>query len=191
VLEGLSRHASVHAAGVVIAPGPLHEYVPVCTQSTRGSGGDGDDETVIVTQWDMNALEQAGMLKMDFLGLKTLTVIHDAVRRSAAARRAAHPKTGVEYARMEDVPLDDPAVYDMLARGGTTGVFQFESSLATDKLRAMKCDRFEDLVATNALIRPGPLDSGMTDVYIRRKLGRSRSATRTRCWRRCWSRRTA
>jgi DNA polymerase III subunit alpha len=70
------------------------------------------------------------------------------------------------------VPLDDADVYDMLARGGTTGVFQFESSLATDKLRAMRCDWFEDLVATNALIRPGPLDSGMTDVYIRRKLGR-------------------
>jgi DNA polymerase-3 subunit alpha len=171
-LEGLSRHASVHAAGVVIAPGPLHEYVPVCTQSTRGSGGN-DDETVIVTQWDMNALEQAGMLKMDFLGLKTLTVIFDAVE-SVKARHGAlkHPKTGVAYGRMEDVPLDDPDVYDMLARGGTTGVFQFESSLATDKLRAMKCDWFEDLVATNALIRPGPLDSGMTDVYIRRKLGR-------------------
>ena len=71
----------------------------------------------------------------------------------------------------EEIPLDDPGVYDMLARGGTTGVFQFESSLATDKLRSMKCDRFEDLVATNALIRPGPLDSGMTDIYIRRKLG--------------------
>jgi DNA polymerase III subunit alpha len=177
VLEGLSRHASVHAAGVVIAPGPLHEYVPVCTQSTRGSGGESGDENVLVTQWDMIALEQAGMLKMDFLGLKTLTVIHDAVewirRRHGTLR---HPETGVEYARIEDVPLDDAGVYDMLARGGTTGVFQFESSLATDKLRAMKCDRFEDLVATNALIRPGPLDSGMTDVYIRRKLGRERTS---------------
>ncbi|HEX6940377.1 MAG TPA: DNA polymerase III subunit alpha [Longimicrobiales bacterium] len=173
VLEGLSRHASVHAAGVVIAPGPLHHYVPVCTQSTRGSGAGSGEETVIVTQWDMIALEQAGMLKMDFLGLKTLTVIHDAVRwireRHGALR---HPVTGEEYARIEDVPLDDPSVYEMLARGGTTGVFQFESALATDKLRAMRCDRFEDLVATNALIRPGPLDSGMTDVYIRRKLGR-------------------
>ena len=172
VLEGLSRHASVHAAGVVIAPGPLHEYVPVCTQSTRGAGGDGD-ESVIVTQWDMVALEQAGMLKMDFLGLKTLTVIHDAVnwvrRRHGALR---HPDTKEEYTRIDDVPLDDPAVYEMLAKGATTGVFQFESQLATDKLRAMRCDRFEDLVATNALIRPGPLDSGMTDVYIRRKLGR-------------------
>src|SRR5690606_13943291 len=135
VLEGLSRHASVHAAGVVIAPGPLHEYVPVCTQSTRGAGGDGD-EGVLVTQWDMIALEQAGMLKMDFLGLKTLTVIHDAVtwvrRRHGALR---DPVSGVEYERIEDVPLEDPAVYEMLARGGTTGVFQFESSLATDKLR--------------------------------------------------------
>ncbi len=171
-LEGLSRHASVHAAGVVIAPGPLHEYVPVCTQLTKGAGA-GEDETVLVTQWDMIALEQAGMLKMDFLGLKTLTVIHDAVawirERHGALR---HPETGVEYARIEDVPLDDPAVYEMLAHGGTTGVFQFESSLATDKLRAMRCDCFEDLVAANALIRPGPLDTGMTDVFIRRKLGR-------------------
>ncbi|MGD8277813.1 MAG: DNA polymerase III subunit alpha [Gemmatimonadota bacterium] len=172
VLEGLSRHASVHAAGIVIAPGPLDEYVPVCTQSTRGAGADGD-ESVIVTQWDMVALEQAGMLKMDFLGLKTLTVIRDAVdwivQRTGVLQ---NPDTGEEYATIDDVPLDDPAVYEMLARGGTAGVFQFESSLATDKLRAMHCDRFEDLIATNALIRPGPLDSGMTDVYIRRKLGR-------------------
>jgi len=174
VLEGLSRHASVHAAGVVIAPGPLQDYVPVCTQPTRGSGASSDDEgETLVTQWDMIALEQAGMLKMDFLGLKTLTVINDAVtairKRHGALR---HPVTGEEYERIESVPLDDLAVYEMLAKGGTTGVFQFESSLATDKLRSMKCDRFEDLVATNALIRPGPLDSGMTDVYIRRKLGK-------------------
>lgn len=172
VLEGLSRHASVHAAGVVIAPGPLDDYVPVCTQpATRGS--DDNDDRLVVTQWDMVALEQAGMLKMDFLGLKTLTVIHDAVewvrRRHGALR---HPDTGATHDRIEDVPLDDPPVYEMLAHGATGGVFQFESSLATDKLRAMRCDRFEDLVATNALIRPGPLDSGMTDVYIRRKLGR-------------------
>jgi DNA polymerase-3 subunit alpha len=171
-LEGLSRHASVHAAGVVIAPGPLQEYVPVCTQSGGRGAGNNGDEDVIVTQWDMIALEQAGMLKMDFLGLKTLTVIYDAadaVRSRHGALR--HPDTGEEYARIEDVPLDDVRVFEMLSHGGTSGVFQFESSLATDKLRAMKADRFEDLVATNALIRPGPLDSGMTDVYIRRKLG--------------------
>jgi len=169
-LEGLSRHASVHAAGVVIAPGPVDDYVPVCTQSTKGSGGNG--ESVIVTQYDMNCLERAGMLKMDFLGLKTLTVIHDAVEtirhRHGALR---HPDTGVKYERVEDVPMDDPAVYEMLSRGGTSGVFQFESALATEKLRAMKADRFDDLIATNALIRPGPLDMGMDQVYIRRKLG--------------------
>jgi len=123
----------------------------------------------------MTCLEEAGMLKMDFLGLKTLTVISDAekmIRTRVGALR--HPETGVEYPSMDEVPLDDPAVYRMLARGGTSGVFQFESQLATDKLRAMRCDRFEDLVATNALIRPGPLDSGMTDAYIRRKLGQEK-----------------
>jgi DNA polymerase III subunit alpha len=175
VLEGLSRHASVHAAGIVIAPGPLDTYVPVCTQP-KSAAGDGESESdVLVTQWDMNALEEAGMLKMDFLGLKTLTVIDDAVkairRRHGALR---DPETGAEYADILALPLDDPAVYEMIARGGTNGVFQFESQLATDKLRSMKCDRFEDLIATNALIRPGPLDSGMTDVYIRRKLGREK-----------------
>jgi DNA polymerase III subunit alpha len=172
-LEGLSRHASVHAAGVVIAPGPLDDYVPVSVQQTKGGGGNGGAETVVVTQYDMNCLDDAGMLKMDFLGLKTLTVIHDAVEM--VRRRVwelKNPRTGEVYESMDDVPLDDPDVYAMLARGGTSGVFQFESNLASEKLRSMRCDRFEDLVATNALIRPGPLDSGMTDVYIRRKLGR-------------------
>ena len=172
-LEGLSRHASVHAAGVVIAPGPLDEYVPICIQTGKNGTTQGDGEEIMaVTQYDTNCLDEAGMLKMDFLGLKTLTVIHDAVdmvRQRVGA--LCHPVSGDVYASMDEVPLDDPAVYRMLARGGTSGVFQFESSLAIDKLRAMKCDRFDDLVATNALIRPGPLDSGMTDVYIRRKLG--------------------
>ncbi|MBT8335485.1 MAG: DNA polymerase III subunit alpha, partial [Gemmatimonadetes bacterium] len=167
-LEGLSRHSSVHAAGVVIAPGPIDDYVPVCVQNGKNGGEDG----MVVTQYDMNCLEEAGMLKMDFLGLKTLTVVHDAVEAVVARVGALkHPETGETFEDMDDVPLGDPAVYRMLARGGTSGVFQFESSLATDKLRSMRCDRFEDLVATNALIRPGPLDSGMTDVYIRRKLG--------------------
>jgi DNA polymerase-3 subunit alpha len=181
VLEGLSRHASVHAAGVVIAPGPLDDYVPVCVQQKSGrngkSNGNGengaeDSGPEIVTQYDMNCLEDAGMLKMDFLGLKTLTVIHDAVEMvKDRVGGLEHPGTGMVYPTMDEVPLDDPQVYHMLAHGGTQGVFQFESNLATDKLRAMKADRFEDLVATNALIRPGPLDSGMTDVYIKRKLG--------------------
>ncbi len=170
-LEGLSRHSSVHAAGVVIAPGPLDDYVPICLQT--GKNGGSGDQAIYVTQYDMNCLEDVGMLKMDFLGLKTLTVIHDAVE-SVRARVGAlqHSETGEVYESMDDVPLDDPAVFRMLARGGSAGVFQFESNLAVDKLRAMKCDRFDDLVALNALIRPGPLDSGMTDAYIRRKLGR-------------------
>jgi DNA polymerase-3 subunit alpha len=173
-LEGLARHASVHAAGVVIAPGPLDEYVPLCVQQTRGGGsGNGEADSVVVTQYDMNCLEDAGMLKMDFLGLKTLTVIQDAVdmiRERVGELR--HPVSGDVYESMDDVPLDDPAVYEMLAKGGTSGVFQFEGKLGSDKLRAMRCDQFEDLVAANALIRPGPLDSGMADVYINRKLGR-------------------
>lgn len=172
-LEGLSRHASVHAAGVVIAPGPLDEYVPICIQTGKNGTTQADGEEIMaVTQYDMNCLDEAGMLKMDFLGLKTLTVIHEAVEMVRQRLGAlCHPVSGDVYASMDEVPLDDPAVYRMLARGGTNGVFQFESNLAIDKLRAMKCDRFDDLVATNALIRPGPLDSGMTDVYIRRKLG--------------------
>ena len=162
-LEGLSRHTGVHAAGVVIAPGPVDEYVPVCTQSSKGSGSSGDDETVVVSQYDMNALEKAGMLKMDFLGLTTLTVIHDAVK-AIEARTDSHLD-------IDTIPLDDPKVYQMLRAGRTTGVFQFESPLATDMLRSMRCDRFDDLVASNALMRPGPLDAGMHRVYQRRKRG--------------------
>ncbi len=129
---------------------------------------------MVVTQYDMTCLDEVGMLKMDFLGLKTLTVIHDAVVMVKAKHgELRNPETGEGYASMDEVPLDDPSVYRMLARGGTAGIFQFESSLANDKLRSMKCDRFGDLVATNALIRPGPLDSGMTDVYIDRKTGRA------------------
>jgi DNA polymerase-3 subunit alpha len=170
-LEGLSRHASVHAAGIVIAPGPLDEYVPVCVQQTRGNGN-GNEEAVVVTQYDMNCLDDAGMLKIDFLGLKTLTVLQDAVVMIRERWGAlSHPLTEETYESLDEVPLDDPDVYRMLARGGTSGVFQFESNLAAEKLRSMRCNQFEDLVATNALIRPGPLDSGMTDVFIRRKLG--------------------
>ncbi len=172
-IEGLSRHSSVHAAGVVIAPGPLHDYVPVAIDTkasarngSRNGGGAAEEEgaeQAVITQFDMTALEKAGMLKMDFLGLRTLTVIHDAAR----AIRERHG-VAVDW---DEIGLEDPETYRMLAGGRTSGVFQFESSLATEKLRAMRCDRFEDLVAVNALIRPGPLDSGMTDVFIQRKRG--------------------
>ncbi len=167
-LEGLARHAGVHAAGIVIAPGPLDEYVPICTQDSKGSGsgsgsGSGDDERVVVTQFDMVALEQAGMLKMDFLGLTTLTIIDDTLK-SIKARR------GIEL-DLDALPLDDDKTYQQLRAGRTAGVFQFESPLATDMIRAMRVDRFDDLVASNALMRPGPLDAGMHKVYQRRKRG--------------------
>ncbi len=165
-IEGISRHMSVHAAGVVIAPGPLAEYVPVCTAPTRGAGAAADGEDAIITQYEMGALEKVGMLKMDLLGLKTLTVIHDACRAIAARSGATID--------MDALGFDDPAVYQLLRDGRTAGVFQFESPLATDTLRAMRCDRFDDLVATNALLRPGPLDAGMHTVFIRRKLGQEK-----------------
>ncbi|HEX6051598.1 MAG TPA: DNA polymerase III subunit alpha, partial [Gemmatimonadaceae bacterium] len=161
-LEGLSRHTGVHAAGVVIAPGPVSDYVPVCTQTSKGSGS-AEDEQVVVSQYDMNCLEKAGMLKMDFLGLTTLTVIHDALTMIAERRG--------ESIDLDAIPLEDPEVYRMLRAGRTVGVFQFESPLATDMLRGMRCDRFDDLVASNALMRPGPLDAGMHRVYQRRKKG--------------------
>jgi DNA polymerase-3 subunit alpha len=137
--------------------------VPVCTQNSKGSGANGEDESIVVSQYDMTCLEKAGMLKMDFLGLTTLTVIHDAVQSIAA-------RTGTTI-DVDALPLDDPETYRMVRSGRTAGVFQFESNLATDVLRQMRCDRFDDLVASNALLRPGPLDSGMHLVYIRRKRG--------------------
>jgi DNA polymerase-3 subunit alpha len=111
----------------------------------------------------MGPLEKVGMLKMDVLGLKTLTVIHDAVQM-------IRERYGREL-DMDTLDLEDPKVYELLRQGRTGGVFQFESPLATDTLRSMKCDRFDDLVASNALLRPGPLDTGMHLVFIKRKLG--------------------
>jgi DNA polymerase-3 subunit alpha len=164
-LEGLSRHAGVHAAGVVIAPGPLDEYVPVCTQASKGSGAGliPGEESIVVTQYDMNALEKVGMLKMDFLGLTTLTVISDTL--NGIRERTGSPPD------LDSLPLDDVDTYRMLRAGKTAGVFQFESPLATDMLRNIRADRFDDLVASNALMRPGPLDAGMHKVYMRRKRG--------------------
>src|SRR5881628_3834228 len=155
-IEGLARHASVHAAGLVIAPGPLTDYVPVCLAPQEADA--------IITQFDMVGLEQVGMLKIDILGLKTLTVIHDVVEMV----RKRHDVT----LDMQGLDLEEPDVYRLLRSGRTAVVFQFESPLATDCLRNMQCDRFDDLVAANALLRPGPLDTGMHLVFINRKLGR-------------------
>ncbi len=152
-LEGLARHASVHAAGVVITPTELWNYVPLYRS----------EKSELTTQWDMHAVERVGLLKMDFLGLKTLTVLHYAVEDLQESE-------GIRL-DLSRLPENDSETMRMLGEGKTEGVFQFEGNVPTDVLRRMKPDTFEDLVAVNALIRPGPLDSGMTDAFIRRKRG--------------------
>jgi DNA polymerase-3 subunit alpha len=156
-LEGLARHAGMHAAGVVITPEPVTNYVPLY-RTTR-------DE--IVTQFDMRVVEKMGLLKMDFLGLRTLTVIDDAIKSAKAAE-------GVDI-NIDDIPLDDPEVYRLFQDGRTKGVFQFESGGMVDLLRRARPTKFEDLAAFNALYRPGALDAGMVDEYVRRKNGTSKS----------------
>lgn len=153
-LEGLARNAGVHAAGVVISPVPLKELVPLYKTNR--------DE--VVTQFDMVGLEKLSLLKMDFLGLTTLTIIHDAVNLIQKHR-------GVEI-KVEDVPLDDAKTYEIFSKGYTSGVFQFESSGMRDILRRYEPTRIEDLCALNALYRPGPIQGGMIDDFIDRKHGR-------------------
>jgi len=153
-LEGLSRNCSVHAAGVVISPQPLKELVPLYKTNR--------DE--IVTQFDMNGLEKLSLLKMDFLGLTTLTLIEDALR-------LIKKRHGVDLVP-EDLPLDDAATYDVFCKGFTCGVFQFESQGMRDILLRYKPSRLEDLTALNALYRPGPIQGGMVDDFIERKWGR-------------------
>ena len=153
-LEGMTRHASVHAAGVVIAPRPIVEFAPLYKSQK--------DE--ITTQWAMKEVERVGLLKMDFLGLSTLTLLFDAV---SEIRRT----TGQQLA-LEDIPLDDAKTYQLFCEGLTNGVFQFESSGMKDTLRKAKPQCLEDLIALNALYRPGPLRGGVVDDYIARKHGR-------------------
>jgi DNA polymerase-3 subunit alpha len=153
-LEGLARNCSVHAAGVVISPQPLKELVPLYKTNR--------DE--IVTQYDMGGLEKLSLLKMDFLGLTTLTLIQDALR-------LIKKRHGVDIVP-EDLPLDDPATYEIFSKGLTSGVFQFESPGMRDILRRYHPSRLEDLTALNALYRPGPIQGGMVDDFIERKWGR-------------------
>jgi DNA polymerase-3 subunit alpha len=153
VLEGLSRHASTHAAGVVIAPGPLTDWVPLY----RGSKGE------ITTQYSMTNVEEVGLLKVDFLGLRTLTVLHEAI--GLVEQRG-------ESIDLDTLPLDDQDTYDLFSRGDTVGIFQFESSGMRDYLRKLRPNCFDDLIAMNALYRPGPLGSNMVDDFIDRKHGR-------------------
>ncbi|MCI4459172.1 MAG: DNA polymerase III subunit alpha [Thermocrinis sp.] len=152
-LEGLTRHTSLHAAGVVISPVPLEELVPLYY-----------DDGELATQFDMAKLEEVGLVKMDFLGLKTLTEL-EKMRQMVAQR---HGKE-IEFLKL---PLDDPKVYELLKKGLTSGVFQLESSGMKNLLKRLEPDNFDDIVAVLALYRPGPLKSGLVDSYINRKHGR-------------------
>src|SRR5216110_2803646 len=156
-LEGLVRNAGVHAAGVVISPRPLTELVPL--HKTK------NDE--IVTAFDMVAIEKMGLLKMDFLGLTTLTILDDTLKLI--------PQTRGEHITLEGILLDDQETYEKVFHSGlTSGVFQFESHGMRDVLRRYKPDSIEDLTALNALYRPGPIQGGMIDDFIDRKHGRKR-----------------
>ncbi|RIL05240.1 MAG: DNA polymerase III subunit alpha, partial [Proteobacteria bacterium] len=153
-LEGLTRHSSTHAAGVVIGDRPLIELLPMMVDK------DGND----VTQYSMTFVEKIGLVKFDFLGLKTLTVLHTALRLIKESRNVD--------VDLQLLPLEDPKTYSLLCAGNTTGVFQLESSGITEMTMRLKPNGFDDLVAILALYRPGPLDSGMADHYIERKHGR-------------------
>lgn len=153
-LEGLCRHKSTHAAGVVISPKPMVEYLPVCLGPKKE----------ILTQYDMKYTEKTGLIKFDFLGLKTLTVIDRALK-------LIHQDIGREI-DLAKLPMDDPKTYDLLGRGDSLGVFQLESDGMRDLLIKMKPEQFSDLIALVALYRPGPLNSGMVDTFVNTKHGR-------------------
>ena len=158
-LEGLARNAGTHAGGVVIAPEPLTEFMPLYSAPGGAS----------LTQLDMDDLVAIGLVKFDFLGLKTLTIIDKAVR----AINAELAKRGEEPLDIAALPVDDRKTYDLLQRCQTTAIFQLESRGMRDLIKRLKPDRFDDLVAILALFRPGPLQSGMVDEFIERKHGRN------------------
>ncbi len=158
MLEGLPRHASTHAAGVVIGDVPLSQVVPLY-KGTK-------DETV--TQFDMKCVEKAGLIKFDFLGLRTLTVLKLAVDMVRAHKEADFSLDGID--------LTDQATFELLARGDATGVFQLESSGMKELLTKLKPTTIEDVIALVALYRPGPLESGMVDDFVARKHGQRKVA---------------
>jgi DNA polymerase-3 subunit alpha len=166
-LEGTNRNAGTHAAGVVISNGPLTDYVPLHRVIRKGDEGSSRrEDAVITTQWGMGDLERVGLLKMDFLGLRTLTLLDNAVKQ-------IHKTRGVKI-DLQNLPLDDRKTFELLQRGDAKGVFQFESDGIRELLKRLKPDSIRDLIACNALYRPGPLGGGMVDAYINRKHGREK-----------------
>ena len=156
-LEGLTRHASKHAAGIVISPEKIDDVLPVYIPPKSND---------LVTQFDMNELESIGFLKMDFLGLKTLTLIDRTVKMIAKNH-------GISI-NIDMIPFNDKKTFDLICAGNTSGVFQLESDGLKDVLIKLQPDKFEDIIAVNALYRPGPLGSGMVDDYIERRHGRQK-----------------
>jgi DNA polymerase-3 subunit alpha len=164
-LEGTNRNAGTHAAGVVIANGALTDYVPLQRVIRKGDdAGSKGSEAAVTTQWVMGDLEKVGLLKMDFLGLRTLTLLENAVRLIE--------KTRGKKIDLYALPLDDKETYALLQRGDAKGVFQLESDGIRELLKRMKPDNIRDLIAIMALYRPGPLGGGMVDAYVNRKHGR-------------------
>jgi DNA polymerase III subunit alpha len=161
-LEGLARHASIHAAGIVISPKPLLELVPLCT-STRTENMTRTERQQVITQFEMTDLEKIGLIKMDFLALATLTILDDTVK-------LIEQHTGLKL-NLEELVPDDPATYQLFQEGRTNCIFQFESNGMRDILRRYRPERFEDLIALNALYRPGAIQGGMIDDFIKRKHG--------------------
>jgi len=161
-LEGVVRNVGKHAGGVVIAPGKLTDFTPLyCDEA--GSN--------LVTQYDMSDVEKAGLVKFDFLGLRTLTIINGAVSMINAERVASGQQDKTKPLDISEIPLDDPAVYQLLISGETTAIFQLESKGMKELIKRLKPNTFEDIVALVALYRPGPLGSGMVDDFINRKHG--------------------
>ena len=164
-LEGMTRNIGMHAGGVLIAPGKLTDFCPL--YSAQGEV-DGVMQSV-VSQFDKDDVEKAGLVKFDFLGLRTLTILAEAV----AWVKKLNPE--LKEFKLEDIPLDDKATYQLFAAGNTTAVFQSESRSAKDLEKRLKGDTFEDIIALMALNRPGPLGSGMVDDFINRKHGRAKA----------------
>lgn len=159
-LEGISRNCGKHAGGVVISPSRITDFSPIyCDESGHG----------VVTQFDKNDVEDAGLVKFDFLGLRTLTIIDWAIKMINATRE----KNGEDSLILERIPLDDADTFALMQRAETTAVFQLESRGMKELIKKMGPDRFEDIVALVALFRPGPLQSGMVDDFINRKKGRA------------------
>jgi DNA polymerase-3 subunit alpha len=163
-LEGLSRHASTHAAGIVISPEPLTDFLPLFKAP---------NEDAITTQFDMDAIKDLGLLKFDFLGLKTLTIIDKAEKIINGSLQTS--VSGSQPFSIKNIPLDDRATFELLTAAKTAGIFQLESSGMRDLLTKLRPDVFEDLIALVALYRPGPLGSGMVDEFIQGKRNSSSS----------------